>query len=91
MQGRRARVKHFDVSVSDGGRLRVEVNEGVAGGGQNLEERRGGVRLRTGACGGEGADYVENLPVVERALVHEGLQRHWTVPVAVAASAHVTP
>ena len=39
-------VKHFDVSVSDGGRLRVEVNEGVAGGGQNLEERRGEVECR---------------------------------------------
>ncbi len=40
------RVKHFDVSVSDGGRLRVEVNQGVAGGGENLEEGWGQAERR---------------------------------------------
>jgi hypothetical protein len=47
--------------------------------------RRVGGRRSADESGGEGADHVENLPVVERALVHERLQRHWTVPVAVAA------
>ncbi len=76
-------MKHFDVSVSDGGRLRVEVKQGVAGGGENLEEVEG--RRSADECGGEGAHYVENFPVVEGALVHERLQRHWAVPGAVAA------